>query len=525
MKQVDLGSLPPCSLSIYCLRLLDDLDEPGIKQKLEQVSSTGDVQDERLLDQLRMHLSGCPTCAAVIAQARRVRTQQRAILGEFLIESEASVPSTASQIFAAIRQEQLDGQRPGSSGKKMGYYLFMTPGAQKLNGASNHRVEPRSTKQLHSWLWNALTLATVATVILVAVGMFDHFFNRQVPARHGQTHVIPNDWSSVVVGLTLVAPGVAKLMGIDNYNPANGQHVELVPSSRIPADVRLEGVAPDGHNLLYRFSTSGHTFYSTLGHTSFFYELNDDNAGNAIWMDNDHALVATRHDGVVQVNIHTGASTDLFPALQVDHLRLFHAPYLYFTGPAGPGTSALYRININASDVAQVVTMYVAGTDYWLSPDGSTIYYTPSEQYGAPRILSISGDGAYAGESVGVTPAGYIRPVGFAADNSLEAMRISSGKFQVIKYEASGQQLQVILDDAAPGAVSLCGPGVVAIICDSNISFAPNGHGLVVNAFYKDGHQQLWFDDLTTRKPGLLLTLDRNTDVQLPGWDRIPVAA
>ena len=520
MKQVDLGSLPPCSLSIHCLRLLDDLDEPGI----EQISFAENIQDERLLDKLRMHLSDCPTCAAVIAQARRVRSQQRAILGEFLIESEASVPSTASQIFAAIRQEQ----RPGSTDKRMGYYLLMTPGAQKLNGTFNHSVELRATKHPQRWLWNALTLATVAAVILVAVGMFDHFFNRQVPAGHGQTRVIPNDWSSVVVGLTLVAPGVAKLVGIYNYNPTNGQHVELVPSSRIPADVRLEGVAPDGHNLLYQFSTSGHTFYSTLGHTGFFYELNDEKAGNAIWMDSDRALVATRHGGVAQVNIHTGASTDLFPALQVDRLRLFHAPYLYFTGPAGPGTSALYRININTSDgVPQVVTLYVAGTDssYWLSPDGSTIYYIAGEHYGAPRILSISSDGAYAGESVGVTPAGYIRPVGFAADSSLEAMRMSYGKFQVIKYGASGQQLQVVLDDAAPGAVSLCGPVVVAIICDSNVSFAPNGHGLVVNAFYKDGHQRIWFDDLTTGKPGLLLTLDSNTNVQLPGWDRIPVAA
>ncbi len=50
-------------------------------------------------------------------------------------------------------------------------------------------------------------------------------------------------------------------------------------------------------------------------------------------------------------------------------------------------------------------------------------------------------------------------------------------------------------------------------------------HGLVVNAFYPDGYQRVWFDDLATGKKSLLMKLASDMHVQLPGWDRIPVAA
>jgi hypothetical protein len=111
MKQVDLHSLPPCSLSTDCLRLFDDLDKPGITQ----FSFTEDIQDERLLDLLRLHLPGCPTCTAVLDQARHVHSQQRAMLRDFLIESEVAVPATILEIFAAIRREQQTGPRPDTS--------------------------------------------------------------------------------------------------------------------------------------------------------------------------------------------------------------------------------------------------------------------------------------------------------------------------------------------------------------------------------------------------------------------------
>ena len=538
MKQVDLHSLPPCSLSTDCLRLLDDLDERSITQKLEQASFKEDIQDKRLLEHLRLHLPHCPTCRAILAQARHVRSQQRAMLRDFLIENEVAVSSTTSEIFATIRRVQKNAPQPqpGASSRRTIHSLQETTTAHdshKLNGNNHHDIETLSTSYRHSWLRNGLTLATVAALILFAIGILSYFVNRQVTAGHITAVVDSNGWDSVVIGLTLTAPGVAKLMGIYNYNPTDDKHDDLVSSSQLPADIQLEGVSPDGHNLLYRYSMGGHTRYSTLVSVKgmgFFYELNDGDAGNAIWMDNNHALIATVNNGVVLLNIHTGASTNMFPTLKVEHLMFYHAPYIYFIGKGGPNGSVLDRVKFNdVYGTPQVISMSPTGigSNYWLSPDGSTIYYTDSLKDGGLSIQSVSSDGTHPGKvlSGAITPVGYAKPVGFAADSSLEALRISSGKFQVIKYASSGQPFQLVLDDAAPGASSLCSPGATTIICDSNIAFAPNGHGLIVNAFYADGSQRVWFDDLTSRTHRLILKLNASMKVQLPGWDRIPVTS
>src|SRR5258708_33843326 len=116
-------------------------------------------------------------------------------------------------------------------------------------------------KDSWGWLYSVLALVTAATVILVAIGVLNHFSSRQV---HKGPIVDSDGWNSVVIGLTLAAPRVAKLMGIYNYNPVSGKHVELVSSSQVPADVQLDGVPPDGHNLLYQATTGGHYLYSTL---------------------------------------------------------------------------------------------------------------------------------------------------------------------------------------------------------------------------------------------------------------------
>jgi len=534
MKQVDLRSLPPCSMSTDCLRLLDDLDETGFTQNPGQVYFKDDLRDERLLGKLRLHLPHCPTCTVLLAQGRRVRSQQREMLRDFLIGSEAPVSSTISDILAAIRTEQNNGSRPGTSERRVGYHLqeiVLAPESPKLNGTHHHELETMPTGYVHSWLRNAMLLATVAALILFAFGVFGHHLNRPVPAGHVPAGVDSHGWDSVVIGLTMAAPGMSKLIGIYNYNPANGRHIDLVSSSQVPDNIRLDGISPDGRNLLYQFSASGHTMYSTsipVKGTNFFYELKDENAVNAVWMDNDHALIASQHNGVALVNIHSGASINVFPTLKVKRLTFFHAPYLYFIGAIDPYEGTLYRIKLNAAGTSpQIVSASPTGkgSSYWLSPDGSTIYYAEREESGWPHIRSANSDGSYPREmlSQDFTAAGYAKPIGFALDNSLEAMRLSSGKFQVIKFAATGQQFQVVLDDAAPGATSLCGPEVAAVICDGDVAFAPYGHGLVVTAYYMDGSQKMWFDDLTTKTQSLLLKLDSKMNVQLPGWDRIPV--
>ncbi len=115
-------------------------------------------------------------------------------------------------------------------------------------------------------------------------------------------------------------------------------------------------------------------------------------------------------------------------------------------------------------------------------------------------------------------------PIGFAADNSLEFMRQVNGKLQVWKIGATPQWDTVVRSDVAPGAISLCSTPVNAgltLICGENIALSPYGRGLVVHAFYADGSSQLVFDDLTTDQTEVLQSLDQNTQVQLPGWDRL----
>src|SRR5690348_12116967 len=107
MKQRGSQSLPPCSLSAQCLRLLDELDVSN-----DAFVSMDSIQDERMLEQLREHIPTCPTCTATLAQARHVRAQQRAALQNLLADSEQRVPSTTSQIFAAIYSEERPAHQP-----------------------------------------------------------------------------------------------------------------------------------------------------------------------------------------------------------------------------------------------------------------------------------------------------------------------------------------------------------------------------------------------------------------------------
>src|SRR5258708_28435966 len=183
--------------------------------------------------------------------------------------------------------------------------------------------------------------------------------------------------------------------------------------------------------------TNGYTLYATLMRVNgkgFFYELDDVDAGNAIWMDSGHVLVAMVHSGVELVDINTGASKNLFSTLRVDRLVFYHNPYMYFVG-----ASALYRINsVSADSTPQVITVSAdgKGSSFWLSPDGSTIYYADSEDTGGPGIHSVSSDGTRTGMvlSRDVTHAGYVEPIGFFDDNSYDRIPVSSITFLIVIY-------------------------------------------------------------------------------------------
>ena len=207
MKQKDSRGLPPCPFSACCLRLIDDLDSTTILQQFEEASFAYDIQDELLLDQLRLHVPDCPTCTALLTYARRVRYRQRAALYSLLLENESKVPSTSPQIFAAIHGEQ---NGAALNTKRMHYYLqelVISPGAQKLNGNGNHdhAVEPHASDLSHRMLRNAFSLATVAALVLAAMGLFSHMFvtdHSTVPVQNSsgssneQSVLDQQDWDS-----------------------------------------------------------------------------------------------------------------------------------------------------------------------------------------------------------------------------------------------------------------------------------------------------------------------------------------
>ena len=193
--------------------------------------------------------------------------------------------------------------------------------------------------------------------------------------------------------------------------------------------------------------------------------------------------------------------------LKTPHLEFVYGSYLYFIGGADRDTGALYRLNVTDGIVQQVTTAS-RGSTYWISPDGSTVYYANHGPAGGPGIYAVNSDG---------TNLRVLRPdgeqIGYAADNSLIIMLKVNSKFEIVKLGATIQQDFVLLADATPGASS------------AEMALAPYGHAVIVLGMYADGSQKIWSDDLTTDKQFVMVTPAKSsTQVQLPGWDRIAVA-
>lgn len=337
------------------------------------------------------------------------------------------------------------------------------------------------------------------------------------PSPLATTQATFADWG----GFVLISRKAGQNALISSYNYLNGHNMLLAHAGM---DMMFDGVSSDGLNILYQEKNSGHTLFFTLNQvqgTGYFFELDSDNALNAIWMDdNEHVLVATNHLGVLKVDIRTGQAVPFLPELQTQRLKFYHANYLYFIGGPTRTPDALYRINLT-SKVIQRITNRSTGADFWLSPDGSIVYFRNGGPVGQPGILAVKSDG---------TTGGLLRtdgvPIGYAPDNSLVIMREVGGVFQVVRLGPTPELDQVLLNDVAPGAISLCDPSVVnATICDTtNIALAPYSHALVVVASYPDGTRKVWSDDLMTGKRSMVLQPDNDTEVQVPGWDRLVAA-
>ena len=556
MKQKEPQSLPPCSLSAQCLRLLDELDSSN-----DTLLSMDDIQDERMLEQLREHIPTCSTCTATLAQARHIRTQQRAVLRDLLADSEQKVPSTTSQIFAAISAEEKPAHQTSSDLVDLPLEeIGIISQPEQLNGWHSPSAPLSFMYRPRVILRNVLTLAAVAALILASVALFGHMVMLRSHSSAATTPVPPtklaqqrtsvasrttpppassspspassapavgksstpaptsDGWNSV-----MIASSTANGQVVSNYNYQSGASVQLT-SQLLPSSTQFDGVSPDGMNLLYQFTNSDQTMYYTLPQSSnagSFYAVNEDNAGNAIWLDSHNVLIATQDNGVVEVGTQTGQEQAFLPNLRNANLKFVRNDYLYYVSAANRDFGALYRISISGG-LPQLLTSRRFGGSFWLSPDGSTIYFKTNGPAGLPGIYAVNSNGTNSR----VLPQNGI-PIGYAADNSLMIMQQDgNGNFRVVKLGSAPAQDQVISANIAPGAISICTqstpPGIVPI-CDNAVALAPYGHALVVQATYADGSHQVLSVDLTTGSRVTLQMPASSTSVQLIGWDKLPV--
>jgi hypothetical protein len=532
MKYVDISDLPPCSLSPECLRLIDDLDTPASPRAPSRLSHIHDFQDARQLRQLRSHVPACPTCSALLADARRVRSQQRTMLHHFLLANEIRVPSTTESIFVALRREQAQEEAVKSGRSKL--KLVLTPPVVRPDAGSDPVSAPTHTRPpfYRSLLQNFLTLATVAAVILAAFGLLNRFTdqsgarNSSVPQKPAQPKTALSDagWDSMVISLTLLsASGLAKSFTVYSFNALDGQMEPLLSGE---AGISLDAVSPDGQSLLYDDASQDgqqvvYETFSNVARSQMAYRLDKRLAGNAIWMDPEHVLVQDLGGSVFELNAASGVRQQSW-SLQTGKLVFYHQPFLYFEGASSSTLGTLYRVNLAESQpTPQEVTQSSPDTRFWLSPDGTTVFYANHGFAGQEGIYAVGSDGTHErllSQGTGI-------PIGYAADDDLLALQQVGANVEVIKFgSASSQQPQVVFANAAPQASALC-PKTQQLasleLCDQNIALDPDGQGLLLHTYYADGSHGLVYDNLATGTSQKIQSLASNTGVQLSGWSKI----
>jgi hypothetical protein len=543
MKYVDIRDLPPCDFGPQCLRLLDDLDLPALSTS-GWLTSIEDLQDRRRMRQLRSHLATCPTCSALLADARRVRAQQRLMVYNVLKENEQQVPSTAHRIIEAMRQTQAQGDT-----------LILQEGsmhAQRLSpmtrsGGQDDVLPPLQTRSMrHSWqrqglCRSMLTLATVAVVIL-AVGLLNHFVDQPTPTSSGSSplpfgHQPPPPsglsadtygWDTVLFGLTVLsASGMVKGFTFYTYEAPADNLARIVVSTRTFVGVNMEGVSHDGRSLLYDLTSRAqhiYTIYSSARGVHNVYQVPADAGGNAIWIDDSHILVQARAGLVVELDTQNGAILRTWP-IRANRLVCYHQPFLYFVNAQHAESGTLYRANLStAKATPQYIIDAQPDTHFWFNAAGTTIFYARKGAAGQQGIYTVRSDGTDAR----LLRAGSGLPIGYTDDNALLLLEQVSDRLEIVRLGGTPAEAEhVLLANAAPGATSLCGTGgLVAVIqiCDGNVALEPYGEGLLLHAYYANGSHSLVYDNLVTGASRTILTLPANTTVQLPGWSKMSTA-
>ncbi|MEO8972245.1 MAG: hypothetical protein ABI406_11680 [Ktedonobacteraceae bacterium] len=480
--------------------------------------------------------------------------QIRSALKDVLAASEKLVPPTTGIILAAIRQEQpsqrVDTSSVDAQEQELEPGSFVPPVHSPPQTA---RLSSRRTRVI--WQ-NIAAIAAVIVIILASVGLFSHRFfvpttgtsgtptSHKTPAQTAQPLLsptaIPSSSSapSPTAGSPSTSTPAATAVPFEGWNRvalvtpglmlANLNYLTdcctTLDSVTLPSGTIFDGVSQDGQNVMYHTVNNGTTVYYTLlsARKNVAIYTFKGNGGNAIWLNSTYALITT-FSSVIAVNVQSGIASTYLPSLMASHLNFFRMPYLFFNGGADRTTDALYRIDINTGAVQQI-TFGSTGAIFWLSPDGTTVYFANTVgPTGNPGIYAVNSDGTNM-HLLRQYPSGT--PIGYAADSySLMIMRVENGAFQVLKLGATAQLDQVVLNNAAPGATALCTTTSAGTnpICGANFALAPYGHALVVQGLYPDGTYKVWSNDLTTGKQMVVPSLSGiNSPVQLIGWDKIP---
>jgi hypothetical protein len=342
-----------------------------------------------------------------------------------------------------------------------------------------------------------------------------------------------NGWNTLAFAQPLL--GDSELFHVMNYDYLTSRIAPFLAQTL--SSPGFDGISPNGQDLLYQLPTGNNVVYyhalQTPSITSSFYTLPANSAGNALWLpDSQHVLVLMRTGGVMQVDTKSGQIQLLFslPLGQIDiaSLTFFRNSYLYFVGAAGSCEEILCRVKIGSTAV-QRISFRSVGAHYWLSPDGSTIFFANTQgPAGQPGIYAVNVDGSHLRL---LRSYSRVLPIGFAADNGLVILRQVQQNFVVFKLGATMQDDQVLASNAAPGAISLCPPDITPgapTLCDSSIALAPYGHTLVVQATFADATSKLWATNLDSGKQQILQVgagVSLSAPVLLLGWDRLPVSS
>ena len=480
--------------------------------------------------------------------------QLRSALKHVLAEGEKRVPSTTEAILAAVRQEQslqrveTNSVEAQDQGGEPGSFV------SSVNGKGQPQTARRSSRRTRARIiWqNIAAIAAVAVIILASLSLFNHhlFVPPAGTASTPISHTTPTQSSlsptvapspspatspTGVSSLTPTPPAIPVLfqgwnrvaLVTPELTLANLNYLTdcctVLDTVKLSSTTLFDGISQDGQNVMYHTVSDGTTVYDivSLVHKNVAIYSFKGNSGNAIWLDSSHVLITT-FSSIVEVDVSTGTAKTLLPSLMTPRLTFYRAPFLYFIGSADRTLDALYRIDVNTG-IVQQITFSSTGATFWLSPGGTTVYFANTVgPAGNPGIYAVNSDGTNL-RLLRQYPGGT--PIGYAVDGSLIVMRVENGAFQVLELGATAQQDQLLLNNAAPGASTLCATTNVGAnpICRGYFALAPFGHALVVQGLYADGTYKVWSDDLTTFKQMAIPSLSGiRTPVQLIGWDKIP---